>query len=650
MLLLLGLDLSERQSYSIAPVVARMCAEAGWLFDLIPRQAGPGRHFGGGQAQTPNALGSSYVGGRHADQIRILLEHFHVVAIGDFSRAVAELLAATRPLHFPSNELVEILLQVAALLDSELPQRLIVLDASAQGRYGINTAAYQYPALLRSSTMATDVRDYEALRSRFVRLGVKEHESLFVSRALGEQVSAPEGPKLERQTYAEYTGSIASENANWAEGLLLGDPRLILSSIPRAAELRLAPLYGRPQVQALSALEPSPRWTINGAWGRQFDDRDFGALSKLSIHFQLIDVGPPFHTVRVARSSDTSATQRIPPASADGSRIRQREPNAISDRQLREWAEERRVLASLVYWCGMTREVEAVERVADLVAMTGLKAGIALTATAASHLPVSLPPLLLSCEDAGGRLEVLLASLGDGIMFECDLGGTELSSRLIRTRRQLESLTGQAVHGWWPLLDGKLREVRRTAKLREGRVVLPRAFAGRADEDRPAPEARLMSLLYRARIMQARPAEWVRPEPPSSDLMEAVRSAGFDYVVSKSKLPEHPSNPVGPTLLPTTAMWGGWTPFRTVATAKDFARLERQVPRHQGGVIVATVDTALWLQSGEAWRRGPQMQRLAQFVADGGRTGGLINVAPEVLARYLAILERPSDERSEPHR
>ena len=622
-----------------------MCAEAGWAYELVPLQSGPGLHFGGGRVHTVAALGSSFVGGRHADQIRLLLDSYRVTAIGHFTRAVGELLTSSRPIYTSSHDLISILLFVARALGVELPHRLIILDASDQGPYGINTAAYQYPTLLRSAVVATDARDYVAVRSRFLRLGVTEHESLFVSPGHVGQSLMPEGPVLGLDTYAEYTSAIASQNAAWAEGLLLGDPMLILSAVPRAAELRLAPLYGRPQVHAIDAVAPSPRWSINGAWGRQFDDRDFAALGRRSIPFQLIDVGPPFHATAAARRLTTGVPQQVKrdPRNLGECSTQGGEADPVSDCQLRAWAQEGRVLTSLLYWCGMVREVEAVERVADLVAMTGLHAGIALTATAASHLPIALSPMLRSCEDAGGRLEVLLASHGDGILFEHGLGGPALSAHLGRMRRQLQSLTGESVRGWWPLLDGELHEVARYPKLREGRVVPPRHFSGRADEDRPTLEARIMRLMYGARVMQARPFEWVRPGPPTNELLEAVGAAGLDYVVSKSSVPPVTGNFKVPTVIPATAEWGGWTPFRTVATARQFSRLERQISRGRGCVMVPTVDTALWLQSGEAWRSGPEMLSLAQLVVAGGRTGRLINVAPEVAARYLAILHHSSD-------
>jgi hypothetical protein len=54
---------------------------------------------------------------------------------------------------------------------------------------------------------------------------------------------------------------------------------------------------------------------------------------------------------------------------------------------------------------------------------------------------------------------------------------------------------------------------------------------------------------------------------------------------------------------------------------------------------VSTVDGPLWALSGEIWEHGSVLYRIAQLAARGGRSERLVNVTPNVVARYARLLD-----------
>ncbi|MDR0358893.1 MAG: hypothetical protein LBJ87_05440 [bacterium] len=61
--------------------------------------------------------------------------------------------------------------------------------------------------------------------------------------------------------------------------------------------------------------------------------------------------------------------------------------------------------------------------------------------------------------------------------------------------------------------------------------------------------------------------------------------------------------------------------------------------RGQPGWLLGTVDACLWMFSGEVWEQAPRLADMARFLAAGGRSGRLLNVAPRVVARYARLLD-----------
>jgi hypothetical protein len=90
----------------------------------------------------------------------------------------------------------------------------------------------------------------------------------------------------------------------------------------------------------------------------------------------------------------------------------------------------------------------------------------------------------------------------------------------------------------------------------------------------------------------------------------------------------------------TAGNWDGWSPFYTVGGVRDLGRAERRLLlARRPGWLVATIDSPLFALSGEVPERDATLYRVASEVAQGGRSGRLVNVTPKVIARYARMLE-----------
>ena len=94
--------------------------------------------------------------------------------------------------------------------------------------------------------------------------------------------------------------------------------------------------------------------------------------------------------------------------------------------------------------------------------------------------------------------------------------------------------------------------------------------------------------------------------------------------------------------LPFTAGdWDGWSPFYTVHSTAQVTAAERSLLRgRRPAWLASNVDSILWTLPGEVLEKGHVLFEIAQLIAKGGRSGRLVNVTPNVIARYARILSR----------
>jgi hypothetical protein len=433
---------------------------------------------------------------------------------------------------------------------------------------------------------------------------------------------------------------------------LLGDPDLVAAQVPKAARLRLLPLYGRPQVDVVSRSAEQIRVAREPVYGRQYDDRDFFELARLGHGLQVLDPAPPFDAAHALATSL--------PDTADDS-----EP---TDEQLAAWADEGRVLVTLLLWAGMIRELDLIPRLIDLAAETELRAGLLVTTETFEYGAGFSLELLATPPARGGvlgLLEPLLASTGRAVGAEQLLPAGTLQSLLGDARTALASKLppGLMPRGWWPLLDTELVPSRAgPVGWSSGRPVIrftPRggetARAAASETTRAGRDLRglagsaVRKLGLDSWFEQRRPFDRSTPGAFDADVAAAVQAAGFSYMWSKAgfglpRVLHRDGDFVALSL--TAGNWDGWSPFYTLSSAADLAHAERKLLRGGPGWLAGTIDSPLWALSGEILERGSELYSIARLAAAGGKSGRLVNVTPNVVARYARIL---SDRESSPN-
>ena len=142
---------------------------------------------------------------------------------------------------------------------------------------------------------------------------------------------------------------------------------------------------------------------------------------------------------------------------------------------------------------------------------------------------------------------------------------------------------------------------------------------------------------------QRRPFDRATPGAFDRNIAAAVHAAGFSYMWSKAEFGSprvlHRDGDFVALSL-TAGNWDGWSPFYTLSSAADLAQAERKLLRAaKPGWLVGTIDSPLWALPGEILERGSGLYSIARLAAAGGKSGRLVNVIPNVVARYARLLD-----------
>lgn len=641
----------DRQRHAVAPTVAALVESAGdgWRFDVALDAPRDGRHFGSGDPDEAGAAaghGSLLAGSAYAEQLLWLAHAYEMVAVGDVRSPAWPLLGAAGVEALcrsadPADIYAAVLARLGLAGTDRAPRRLVVVDGQPQGAHGVVVSPYLQPAafvdgpalLLDVTAGPATVEATGALLAEPAAPPLALYVEEGRARSFPVKLTPADGAVGDAD-YATVTAALARRHASWGQGFLLGDPTLVAAQAAKAARLRLLPVHGRPQVEVITALGDALRTAREPVYGRQWDDRDFFALARAGHGLHVVDAPPPFDAVSGTALAWGGAVE--PAAEPD-------------DGQLERWADEGRILSTLLFWAGMVREADCYPPLVDLVAATGLRAGVVVTVDAVTHAPRSSLALLAAAPDRGGvlgQVELLVGSTGYGVAAEAELPDGTLARSLADARRELDALLPPSLRpsGWWPLLDTATRAHRVRVLGRQGRRPVLRLRPGRS---------MLRALVNRTNgyrwVEERRPYDDVRPAAIAPAVAAAVRDAGFDHMWTKASFgSSRPAHVDGDFVaLPFTAgNWDGWSPFYTVSSVDDLVSAERRLTAAgQPGWLVSTVDSPLWLLTGERQRHGSWLHEAASLLAGGGRTGRLVNVTPSVVARYARVLaarDRPA--------
>jgi hypothetical protein len=653
-LLLFFTSADHPQRDAACATLAWLAAAEGSLFECYFDSTHSGIHFGGGHPGWYDAAdlrGGTVTGGRHIEAFHLLLQHFQceAVCLGP-TLFEGPLRSAGIPIRSRSGQLTRFYREVFESSTVQWPETLLVVGDGGRPQ-GIRLSPYAFPEIVNRRLLA--VGDGEQLP--VTGLGAETTleglwlppERLKAWREAGHELAEITGPPT-GSPVAEQTAWMAERWQETSTGFLLGDPELVGRWTPSAARYGWTPLYGIPQAKVIDKMSGVIAKT-SLAHGRQYHDEDFFILSKLGVGFQVIDPGsPPFPVIRESRTCWPK-----PPI----------EPLEPSDEDLLRWADEGRVLSTILFWTGMIRELQNLYPLADLLSLTGLHAGLVVTTESFAYM--SGPPLTLVAvpRESGGlfpRVELLLTDTGSGVLVAADAPPEKFAATLAKSVEELAGRLGDPTlvpKGWWAHMDAPMTlrrrpriswfpdrprlRVRYASRNRE--LSEPTVGDGAQESLRNRARARVRQSWLARYFAPLRPYESWRPGLPSRSVLEGVRNAGFEYAITKSAFGPVPRAMIdvqGLTVLNQTAgRWDGWSPFHTINALIDLEDAERSLlNRDRPGWLLGALDTCLWTFTGPVWKRGTELGNICSWLAAGGRSGRLINVTPRTVARYSRLL------------
>ena len=614
---------------AVCATLAWIAADEGLQFECYYEGRASGVHFGGGvpwRMDPADLRGGTFSGGRHLEQLAFVLDRFACQAACLGASIFDDVLsAAAVPVRARSGDVVEFYRELFESSPVERPAKGLAIG----GGGAINLVPYACHEVVQRKVVAITGGDHAAA----ARLAADTEL---------EQLWAGEPEAGDLQAVARRSLEMAAKWKSITSTYLIADPEAAGRWIPSAVRNGWAPVYGIPQAAVIRDLSPVLAG-VDVVWGRQQDDSDFRELSCRGVAFQLIDPGrPPFPVVAGASSP------KLPPPPCTA------EPD---DDELRRWARSGEIVTSLVFWSGMVRELECLYVLTDLVAESNLFAGLALTTESLRYFDSSPLALLAAPAEQGGlrdRLEVLIASAGAGGMLESEAPPQRFEAVLRRSVASLHGSGATTVRGWWAVMDAPLvpRRIRRvsiqpwppSAKVRYRPRPVELAAEGPSDRGtRRALRSRVRDSPLGRLFEPIRPFDGTRPGPPQRSVLQAVRSAGFEYALTKSEFGAPPTVATGVDGLTvinyTAGRWDGWTPFETINRLSDLERAERTLRRAgSAGWLLGGLDACLWAFSGHVLDRGRELRAICRWVAGGGSSGRLHNVTPHTMVRYARIL------------
>lgn len=394
-------------------------------------------------------------------------------------------------------------------------------------------------------------------------------------------------------SYGSITLRIADRWKDKADGLAFGDPAAILSQLATLClESRIA-VYGKKVKKAQSEVEVSD-YTEDKTEiadeiiqlaeeidnpvlvGRQTGDGDLFAWSKAGICLQIMDPNrPPFPIVK---NIDHHWLKT-------GSTLYEQEP---SDEDLERYAEEGKILTTLIWHSGEMAHNEAMLNLFELSCITGLKMGIGVHAARYQTCPQLWELMNIPQERGGvkGLIEPVLHSGGLGVMAEINCPPDKLKKHCQSALKQIKKITGE-----------------------EG---LPRGYYAFMDAD-------MCSL-----------------EPGNDKMYEAIEDSGLEYIISsaqpgRNRIIKKTDNSI--IVNQTCRSIASASPFIRFTTVEE---LKENTPAIRPGWIIGTLDAPVIAFNPYIWRHGSRFMKILDWIQSKEH---IINVTPNVIARYARILQ-----------
>jgi hypothetical protein len=308
--------------------------------------------------------------------------------------------------------------------------------------------------------------------------------------------------------------------------------------------------------------------------GRQTGDADIRVWSRRGCCIQITDPNrPPFPVIEEVPQ---------PWARREGAPA-WRGPD---DATLERWADEKKILVTLLWHSGEPAHNEAMLNLVELASMTGLHMGIAVHAVRYRTCPQTWELLNVAVDRGGaaGLIEPVLHSGGRGVLAEIECPPEALAEHCRIAMKEIRSIAGTAgtPTGYYAFLDTDLSTLMRVP----------------------------------------------------TDVHAAIASAGLEYIVSSARpgrnriLGEHGRCLV---LNQTPRVVHPASPFVRISSSADLETAPPVAP----GWLIATLDAPVRAFGPYIWRRGSEVIGLADAIL---RHPGYVSATPHTIARYARLL------------
>lgn len=585
----------ERPDVHLAiPTVAWIARKAGVEFECYLESERSGRLF----ART----GSTVLGGRHHQQFNYLNAAFdvEVILLGPTSVFRSSIDAFGTPLLTETDSLIdlyEILLAEAGLDDAD--HRLLFGPVDpVEGKAGpIEIGPYLFPDIFYREALAFPASSLDEAADLATERPLEAVHQLFLSLTQKKEVLSafPQADQIdavrEEDTIGTVTLRIAERWKHRAEGVAFGDPPAILSQLSSLCRESRIAVYApkeklnpsdvvysayTEETSAISddvvrlAEEVGNRVLV----GRQTGDGDLFAWSKSGVCLQIMDPNrPPFPVVKTVAHRWAEPERDLFDLEPD-------------DAQLRRYAEEGKLLSTLLWHSGEMAHNEAMVNLLDLVSYTGVKMGIGVHAARYETCPQLWEMLNVPRERGGvqGLIEPLLHSGGMGVLAEVGCPPHLLQEHCEEAMSRIRALAG------------------------EGSA--PRGYYAFMDTDLPT----------RSVI--------------NEEGYEAIEASGLEYVVSsvspgRNRIIWETDRCV--VFNQSCRVIHSASPFVRITTLEDIVETGN---RDGPGWLIGTLDAPVIAFDPYIWRHGSRFMRIVDWL----KSDEVVNVTPRTIARYARIL------------
>ena len=539
------------------PTLAWLAEAAGARLEMYAEAQRDGRLF----ART----GSTVLGGHHHHQFNYLCARFdvRVLKLGPTAVFDSSVEAFSLPVIAATDALID--LYRAAMAEADISHIPLVLTPPAQPD---DIGPYLFPEIFHRQALAMPndlAGEFSAERVEAIQLS-------------GDDIGST-------------TLELARRWQHQTKQVAFGDPPAILAQLADHCRQRRVAVYAPVQriadrdveVSAYAeqtspiadaAAELAEQVGNHVLVGRQTGDGDIFQWSKRGIGIQIIDPNrPAFPVVAELPHCWTAADD----GTAD-------EP---TDDQLRQWIDERKLLATLIWHSGEVAHNEAMLQLFDLACWTGAKLGVAVHAQRYETCP-QMWELLATPRQAGGvagLIEPVLHAGGLGVMAECNCPPDRLAKHCSAAMDRIRAVAGDAgtPTGYYAFMDVDRRTLRQ-----------------------------------------------LRPE-----LYHAIEQAGLRYVVSsaepgRNRVVHRTDRCIAINQSPRVVCPA--SPFVRMTTLEDVIY---NTPQLRPGWFIGTLDAPVIAFNPYIWRDGSRFMRIIDWLTN---TSDTINVTPRVITRYARLL------------